>query len=86
MNTYLESMADVRRDAARQRHRRGCHCTLRVQGHLAHKKPPPNRTKQLAYAQGPMVVLGGGGLPYDRGTPVIADVRTEVPLQSQTFS
>ena len=30
------------------------------QGHLAHKKEPPPRTLQYDYAQGPMVVLGGG--------------------------
>jgi hypothetical protein len=32
------------------------------QGYLAHKKTPPPRTQQQAYAQGPMVVLGGGRL------------------------
>jgi len=33
-----------------------------VQGYLAHKKPHHPRTLNWAYAQGPMVVLGGGGL------------------------
>ena len=35
--------------------------SLGVQGYLAHKKRPPPRTLQKAYAQGPTVVLGGGG-------------------------
>ena len=30
-----------------------------MQGYLAQKKPPPRRTLQWPYAQGPMVVLGG---------------------------
>ena len=30
-----------------------------VQGYLAHKKPPPRRTLQYAYAYGLLVVLGG---------------------------
>jgi len=30
-------------------------------GYLAHKKPHPRRSLQLAYAQGPMGALGGGG-------------------------
>ena len=33
----------------------------RLQGYLAHKKQPPPRTLQKAYAWGPMVVLGGAG-------------------------
>ena len=43
---------------------------LHVQWYLAHKKTPPRGTLQQAYAQGPMVVLGGGGgaLSYGRGT------------------
>jgi hypothetical protein len=31
-----------------------------MQGFFAHKKASPPRTLQQAYAQGPMVVLGGG--------------------------
>ena len=31
-----------------------------IQGHLAYKKPHHPRTLQSAYAQGPVVVLGGG--------------------------
>ena len=41
-----------------------------VQGNLAHKKVPPPRTLQQAYAQGPAVVLGGEAVSYERGTPV----------------
>ncbi|KAJ1480153.1 hypothetical protein T484DRAFT_1901603 [Baffinella frigidus] len=41
-----------------------------VQGYLAHKKAPPPRTLQQAYALGPMVVLGGEALSYERGTHV----------------
>ena len=33
-----------------------------LQGHLAHKKTPPPRTPQWAYAKGSMMVLGGGGV------------------------
>ena len=40
------------------------------EGYLAHKKPPPPRTLQLAYAQGPMVVIGEVAAFYERGTPV----------------
>ena len=40
-----------------------------VQGYLAHKKPPPPRTLQQGFAQGPMPVLGGGAVSYERGTP-----------------
>ena len=32
-----------------------------LQGYLAHEKLPPARTLHQAYAQGPTVVLGGGG-------------------------
>ena len=41
-----------------------------IQGYLAHKKQPPLRTLQQDYAQGPMVVLGGVAVSYERGTPV----------------
>ena len=43
----------------------GCHAHNKApsprtgQGYLAHKKMPPPGTLQKAYAQGPMVVLGG---------------------------
>ena len=33
---------------------------LTLQGYVAHKKPPPPRSLQYAYAWGPMVVLGCG--------------------------
>ena len=33
-----------------------------IQGYLAHKEQRPPRTLPQEYAQGPMVVLGGGGL------------------------
>jgi len=36
--------------------------------------PPPPRTLQQDYAQGPMVPLGGGGYFFERGTPVIVVV------------
>ena len=41
-----------------------------VQGYLAHKRPPPPRTLEKASALGPSVVLGGGAVSYERGTPV----------------
>jgi len=31
---------------------------------------PPRRTLQKDYTQGPMVVLGGGAVSYERGAPV----------------
>ena len=37
--------------------------SILVQGYLAHQKPPPHRTLQYAYVQGPMVVPGGGLFP-----------------------
>ena len=47
----------------------GCRVAT-VQGYLAHKKHPPPRTLQWGCAQGPMVALGRGGGPCERGTPV----------------
>ena len=41
----------------------------RVQGYLAHKKPPHPSTLQV-YVQGSIVVLGGLAVSYERGTPV----------------
>ena len=41
-----------------------------LQGYLAHKKLPPPRTLQWAYAQGPTVVLGKGAVSYGRGNSV----------------
>ena len=41
-----------------------------MQGYLAHKKQRPARTLQKENAQGPMVVVGGGVVSYERGTPV----------------
>ena len=42
-----------------------------VQGNLAHKKKRLPRTLQYDYAWCPMVVLGGGAVSYERGTPVL---------------
>ena len=39
------------------------------QGYLAHKRTPHPRNLQYDYAYDPMVVLGGGAFPYERGTP-----------------
>ena len=47
-----------------------------VQGYLAHKKPPSRRTLQQAFAQGPMVILGGWAFSYERGTPVRRPMRS----------
>jgi len=41
-----------------------------LQEYLVHKKPPPRRTLQWGYTQGPMVFLGGRAVSYERGTPV----------------
>jgi hypothetical protein len=41
-----------------------------LQGYLAHKKQHPPRTLQEDYAEGPMVVLGGGAASYKRGNVV----------------
>jgi len=49
--------------------------TDKVQVYLVHKKQIHPRTLQSAYAKGPMLVLGGGALSYERGTPVMADPR-----------
>ena len=38
--------------------------------YLAHKKTPPRRTLQYAYASGPMVFLGGRVFSYERGINV----------------
>ena len=46
---------------------------LALQGFLAHKKTPPRRTLQKAYAYGPMEShppLGGWVFSSERGTPV----------------
>ena len=40
-----------------------------LQGYLAHKKQQPPRNLQQDYAQGPMAVLGGWAVSYERGTP-----------------
>ena len=42
----------------------------RVHGYLAHKKQHPPMTLQKEYAKGPMQALVGGGVSYERGTPV----------------
>ena len=41
-----------------------------LQEYLAYKKTPHPGTLQKAYAYGPMVVLGGGAVSYESGTPV----------------
>ena len=41
-----------------------------LQGYVAHENTHLPRTLQLYYAQDPMVVLGGGAVSYDRGTPI----------------
>ena len=38
-------------------------------GYLVHTKKTPSRTLQKAYASEPLVVLGGGAVSYDLGTP-----------------
>ena len=42
-----------------------------VQGNLAHMKLLPPRILPEAYAWSPTVVLGGGALSYERGSPVV---------------
>ena len=42
------------------------------QGYFAHKKTPPPRTLQSAYAYGFTVDLGRVAISYERGTPVFA--------------
>ena len=46
-----------------------------LQGYLAHKQPPPPRTLQQDYAEGPTEVLGGGCF-----------LMSEVPLYGLTRS
>ena len=41
-----------------------------VKGYLAQKKQRQPRTLQKGYALGPVVVLGGWVVSYERGTPV----------------
>ena len=41
-----------------------------VQRNIAHKKQCRPRTLQQGYAQGPVVVLGGWAVSYERATPV----------------
>ena len=41
-----------------------------LQGYLSHKKERPHRALQWDYAYGPVVVLGGGAVSYQQGTPV----------------
>ena len=57
-----------------------------MQGNLARKKQRPPTTLQQEYAQGPMVVLGGGAVSSERGTPVGASAQTAsspVPAQGR---
>ena len=41
-----------------------------LQGYLADKKTPPRRTLRQAYPEGPMKVLRGVAVSYERGNPV----------------
>ena len=43
---------------------------LVVQGYLAHNKNTPLLGPYSRTIQGPVVVLGGGAVPYERGTDV----------------
>ena len=43
---------------------------LQVQGYLVHTKHHRPRTLQQDNAEGPTVLLGGGAVSYERGTPV----------------
>ena len=45
--------------------------TETVQGYLAHKKQHPPGALKSDYTWGHMVVLGGGAVSYERGTPVL---------------
>ena len=46
-----------------------------LQGYLTHKKHIPPQTLQKDHTYGPMVVLGGGAVYYERSTPVFqADI------------
>ena len=42
-----------------------------LHGHLAHQKPPPPRTLRWEHDQGPMGVLEGAAVSYERGTLVV---------------
>ena len=53
---------------------------FRVQGYLAHKKLPPPRTLQQAYAKGHIVILGGwtlfrGEIPLHMGGCIPVRIR-----------
>ena len=48
----------------------GVSIVVRVQGYLAHTKHPPPRTLHQGFTQGHMVVLTGGAVSYEQGTPV----------------
>ena len=56
---------------------------LHILGYLAHKKTPPPRTLQQAYAYGPMMVVGGGAASDGRGTSVL---RTSPVLNGKEVS
>ena len=43
-----------------------------IQGYLAQEKYPPPRTLQQDFTQGPMVVITGGAVSREQGTPVWA--------------
>ena len=65
-----ESCASIERVVSR--------CIRRAaHGYLAHKEQRPPRTLQEDYAQHPTVVLGGGAVSYERGTPVPAGAKTQ---------
>ena len=46
-----------------------------LQGYLAHQKHFPPGTLQKDYTWGPVVVLGGVAVSYERGTPVNPEIR-----------
>ena len=52
---------------------------LQVYMYLAYEETQPPRTLPLAYAQGPMGVLGGWALSYGRDTPVETEQSSETP-------
>ena len=50
---------------------------LCVQGCLAHKKQRSPRTLQQDYAYGPMVVLKGGAVSYERSSQVGCSINVQ---------
>jgi hypothetical protein len=52
-----------------------------LQGYLADEKHHIHRTLQKDYASGPTVVMWGGAVSYERGTPVAQNVLRHAFLQ-----